>query len=44
MFHRTCDTMRTEHPPYPLHKGDSIVFFISLSEQFSPLLCYLYII
>ena len=22
MFHRTCDTMRTEHPPSPLHKGE----------------------
>ena len=22
MFHRTCDAMRTEHPPSPLHKGE----------------------
>ena len=22
MFHRTCDTMRKEHPPSPLHKGE----------------------
>ena len=22
MFHRTCDAMRTKHPPSPLRKGE----------------------
>ena len=29
MFHRTCDTMQTEHPPSPLHKGEVKEYIIS---------------
>ena len=26
MFHRTCDAMRTEHPPSPLRKGEVYIY------------------
>ena len=32
MFHKTCDAMRTEHPPSPLHKGE-VTQNVSLKNQ-----------
>ena len=34
MFHRTCDAMRTKHPPSPLRKGEIKVSTSILSPSF----------